>query len=227
VTFNGRTDALVGENSLTMNVGERGRIYFVNEGLNLDSNFHPIGAQWDLVYPEAATHQANRAIRGSQSTLVVAGGGTVVEIDALVPSTIILVDHALVRTFYKGAIGTIVISGDANPELFSGGSSEAPPEESGSGGEASAANGETIFNATCQACHGAAGQGVDGLGPPLASNAFIAGLSDVELVQFINEGRPVDHPDNTTGIAMPPKGGNPALSDADLADIVAYLRTLQ
>ena len=118
VTFNGRTDALVGDNTLAMNVGERARIYFVNEGLNLDSNFHPIGSQWDLVYPEAATHPANRVIRGSQSTLVVAGGGTVVELDAIVPSTIILVDHALVRTFYKGAIGTIVVSGDQNPEIF-------------------------------------------------------------------------------------------------------------
>jgi nitrite reductase (NO-forming) len=118
VTFNGRTDALVGDNTLAMNVGERARIYFVNEGLNLDSNFHPIGSQWDLVYPEAATHSANRVIRGSQSTLVVAGGGTVVELDALVPSTIILVDHALVRTFYKGAIGTIVVNGAQNPEIF-------------------------------------------------------------------------------------------------------------
>jgi plastocyanin len=119
VTFNGRTDALSGDNTLRMSVGERARIYFVNEGLNLDSNFHPIGSHWDTVYPEAATHPANRVIRGSQSTLVVAGGGTVVEIDALVPSTIILVDHALVRTFYKGAIGTIVIDGAENPELFS------------------------------------------------------------------------------------------------------------
>ena len=129
VTFNGRTDALVGDNTLAMNVGERARIYFVNEGLNLDSNFHPIGSHWDLVYPEAATHPANRVIRGSQSTLVVAGGGTVVEIDALVPSTIILVDHALVRTFYKGAIGTIVVSGAANPELFAVlGGAEGPAE---------------------------------------------------------------------------------------------------
>ena len=119
VTFNGRTDALTGDNTLRMRVGERARIYFVNEGLNLDSNFHPIGSQWDSVYPEAATHPANRVIRGSQSTLVVAGGGTVVELDGLVPSTVILVDHALVRTFYKGAIGTIVIEGDENPELFS------------------------------------------------------------------------------------------------------------
>ena len=118
VTFNGRTDALKGDNTLTMAVGERARIYMVNQGLNLDSNFHPIGSHWDLVYPEAATHAANRAIRGSQSTLVVAGGGTVVELDGLVPSTIILVDHALVRTFYKGALGTIVVEGDPQPELY-------------------------------------------------------------------------------------------------------------
>ena len=118
VTFNGRTNALSGDNTLTMAVGERARIFFVNEGLNLASNFHAIGSHWDAVYPEGATHQANRVIRGSQSTLVVTGGGTVVELDALVPSTIILVDHALVRTFYKGAIGTIVITGDPQPEIF-------------------------------------------------------------------------------------------------------------
>ena len=118
VTFNGRTDALTGDNTLAMQVGERARIYFVNAGLNLVSNFHPIGSHWDAVYPEAATHAANDVIRGSQSTLVVAGGGTVVELDALVPSTVILVDHALTRTFDKGAIGTILIEGDHDPELY-------------------------------------------------------------------------------------------------------------
>ncbi len=118
VTFNGRTDALTGDNALTMNVGERARFYMVNEGLNLTSNFHPIGSQWDVVYPEAATHPANGVIRGSQSTLVVAGGGTVVELEAYVPSTVILVDHALVRTFYKGAMGLVTITGELNPEIF-------------------------------------------------------------------------------------------------------------
>lgn len=134
VTFNGRIGALTGENTLAMNVGERARIYFVNEGLALDSNFHPIGSQWDVVYPEAATHQANRVIRGSQSTLVVAGGGTVVEIEGIVPSTILLVDHALARTFDKGALATIVVSGDPNPEVFG-----VPAD--GSGGEAGSGDG--------------------------------------------------------------------------------------
>jgi nitrite reductase (NO-forming) len=137
VTFNGRTDALIDDNALQMEVGERSRIYMVNEGLNLTSNFHPIGSHWDVVYPEAATHPVNRVIRGSQSTLVVAGGGTVTELVGHVPSTILLVDHALVRTFYKGAIGQIVISGEPN-DIFSAddGLAAAVEDDGGGGGEA-------------------------------------------------------------------------------------------
>jgi nitrite reductase (NO-forming) len=118
VVFNGSVGALTGDNTLRMAVGERARIYFINEGLNLNSNFHPIGSQWDAVYPEAATTPGNPIIRGSQSTLVVTGGGTIVEIQTYVPETILLVDHALTRTFYKGALATIVVDGDANPEIF-------------------------------------------------------------------------------------------------------------
>lgn len=120
VTFNGHVGALTDDNALQMQVGERARFYMVNEGLNLDSNFHPIGSQWDVVYPEAATHPSNRVIRGSQSTLVVAGGGTVTELVGHVPSTILLVDHALVRTFYKGCMGQVVVSGPPNA-IFSAG----------------------------------------------------------------------------------------------------------
>lgn len=118
VTFNGRTNALLNENELKMRVGERARIYFVNEGLNLDSNFHPIGSHWDVVYPEGATHPANVVIRGSQTTLVPAGGSTVVELVGLAPMKVVLVDHALVRTFYRGAVGSILIEGSENPEIF-------------------------------------------------------------------------------------------------------------
>ncbi|NNE12565.1 MAG: multicopper oxidase domain-containing protein [Ilumatobacter sp.] len=120
VTFNGRTDALTGDNTLQMAVGERARFFMVNEGLNLDANFHPIGSHWDLVYPEGATHPINTVIRGSQSTLVVAGGGSVCELVGYVPSTIVLVDHALVRTFYKGCIGLVEVTGDESP-IFSTG----------------------------------------------------------------------------------------------------------
>lgn len=102
VTFNGSVGAIADDNSLKMKLGERSRIYFVNEGLNLTANFHPIGSHWDKVYPEAATHPDNSIIRGSQSTSVVAGGGTVVEMLGMSPSSIVLVDHALTRAFDKG-----------------------------------------------------------------------------------------------------------------------------
>lgn len=118
VVFNGVVGALQGEGSLKMQVGERARIYFVNEGLNLISSFHPIGSHWDAVYPEGATTPGNPIIRGSQTTLVPAGGGTIVEIVGQVPMNVLLVDHALSRTFYKGALGIIEITGAENAEIY-------------------------------------------------------------------------------------------------------------
>ncbi len=86
--------------------------------------------------------------------------------------------------------------------------------------------GEELF-VTCAACHGPNGEGVEGLGKDMTASEFIASKSDDELVEFIKVGRAPDDPLNTTGVAMLPKGGNPALSDEDLYDIVAYIRTLQ
>ena len=85
--------------------------------------------------------------------------------------------------------------------------------------------GKTLF-ATCAACHGANGEGVTGLGKPFTTSEFITSKTDAELVEFLKVGRAVDDPLNTTGVAMPPKGGNPALSDQDLLDLVAFIRTL-
>lgn len=122
VVFNGTRGAIAGDNALQIDVGDRARFYFVNAGLNLDSNFHPIGSHWDAVWPEGAT--LNAPIRGSQTTLVPAGGGVVVDLLGQVPSNIILVDHALTRAFDKGAIGVVTVSGAENPEIFAVGESE-------------------------------------------------------------------------------------------------------
>jgi nitrite reductase (NO-forming) len=116
VVFNGAKGALMGAGAPTMQVGERARIYFINAGLNLVSSFHPIGSHWDVVYPEAAL--LNEPLRGSQTTLVPAGGGTVVELVGQVPSSITLVDHALARAFDKGALGSIIVQGEENPEIY-------------------------------------------------------------------------------------------------------------
>jgi disulfide bond formation protein DsbB len=109
--------------------------------------------------------------------------------------------------------------GDSGGDGSSG--TDAP---AGSVGDASA--GQEIFDTTCVACHGADAKGLPGLGRDLTSNAFIAENSDDEMVAFLEVGRPADHPDNENGVQMPPKGGNPALSDDDLYDVVAYLNTL-
>jgi len=148
VVFNGAVGAIAGDNALQMQVGERSRIYFVNAGLNLASNFHPIGSHWDKVYQEAAL--LNAPIRGSQTTLVPAGGGTVVEMVGLSPSTIVLVDHALSRTFDKGAAGHIVISGEENPEIFaavgdsSSGAADHSHDDGAAGDDTAAVEGEQV-----------------------------------------------------------------------------------
>jgi len=80
---------------------------------------------------------------------------------------------------------------------------------------------------TCSACHGPEGKGVPGLGKDMTASEFITGKTDAELVDFIKVGRDPSDPLNTTGVAMPPKGGNPALSDDDLLNVVMFIRTLQ
>jgi disulfide bond formation protein DsbB len=96
------------------------------------------------------------------------------------------------------------------------------------GGEVAAgdsAGGEAIYGSTCVACHGPDAAGIPGLGLPLVDSEFVQSMSDAELIAFIETGRPAS--DGTTGVAMPPKGGNPSLTDQDIADVVAFLRTLQ
>lgn len=89
------------------------------------------------------------------------------------------------------------------------------------------ASGKKLFNRTCIACHGADGVGIKGNGKALVHNDFIKSLSDDDLLAFVKQGRAPTDSKNTTGIQMPPRGGNPALTDDDLLDIIAYLRTLQ
>ncbi len=88
------------------------------------------------------------------------------------------------------------------------------------------AAGKSVFDTTCFACHGMNAKGIPGLGKDLVDSSFVHSLSDQELVEFIDKGRPATDPANTTGIAMPARGGNPALTDAQLADVAVYLRSL-
>lgn len=89
------------------------------------------------------------------------------------------------------------------------------------------ASGATLYSASCAACHGVNGAGIDRLGVPLAANEFIATHSDAEVIEMIKQGREFNDPANTTGLVMPPNGGAPNLTDSDLQAIIAYLRSIQ
>ncbi len=100
----------------------------------------------------------------------------------------------------------------------------------GGGGKSAAApgvaEGKAIFDRICATCHGKDANGLPKLGKGLRNNEFTKSQSDAELVDFMKSGRPATHPLNTTGVDMPPKGGDPTITDEDLQNIVAFLRTL-
>ena len=140
---------------------------------------------------------------------------------------LIVVSISLIALFVLAACGGK--KEEAAPAPTATEAAPAAAESASTGGAASQGDpekGQQLFVATCAACHGPAGEGVQGLGKDMTTSDFIAGLSDEELVEFIKIGRDTSDPANTTGVAMPPKGGNPTLTDEQLMDIVAYIRSI-
>jgi len=84
-----------------------------------------------------------------------------------------------------------------------------------------AATPETLYNQTCVACHGANGKGALPGVPDLTSDKGpLARMSDEDLIRSTMDGMQTPG----SAMAMPAKGGNPALSDEDAARLVRYLR---
>lgn len=115
ITFNGHTPNADG--SLSSETGKRIRIYIGNGGVNLISSFHIIGEIFDVVYPEGAIGSAPH--QNVQTTLIPAGGATIVDFQLEVPGTYVLVDHALAR-LDRGAWMLLNVVGKENPGIFSG-----------------------------------------------------------------------------------------------------------
>ena len=142
-------------------------------------------------------------------------------------SLVLLVSYiALAKPFTPSTATSTTASSVVDTTLATTTSTLAPDTTISRSAIGALVRGEEVFNGTCIACHGAGGVGVDGLGMPLPSSAFVAGLTDEGLVAFLAVGRPVDDPANTTGLACPARGGNTSLTDADLAAVAAYLRSI-
>ena len=88
-------------------------------------------------------------------------------------------------------------------------------------------NGASLYSQGCASCHGENGVGAEGLGTALANSPQVSELSESEMFAIIRDGRAADAPNNRTGIAMPPSGGQLDLTDKQIVDIILYIQTLQ
>lgn len=115
VVFNGKVGSIVDTKSLVANVGDNVRLFIGNGGPNLISSFHVIGVVFDKVYLEAGSIASSNI----QTTLIPAGGATIVEFKVKVPGNYVLVDHSIFRAFNKGAIGILKVIGKDDKEIYS------------------------------------------------------------------------------------------------------------
>lgn len=226
VLFNGADGALTGKGSLTANSGEKVRMYFGVGGPNLTSSFHVIGAIFDRVYTEGGTHFQENV----QTTMVPAGGSTIVEFVPKVPGNLTLVDHSLTRAFNKGAVGLMAVSGPARPELYSKGVKTPLPALAGAPAKVAApaapvaaaplARGQAVYERVCAACHLPDGSGVAGVFPPLAKSDFFQ-ERPYEMAHIVLHGRSgelVVNGEHYNGV-MPPQD----LNDEDVAAVINYI----
>jgi mono/diheme cytochrome c family protein len=86
--------------------------------------------------------------------------------------------------------------------------------------------GQINYSIFCISCHGPDAKGLPDQGLDLTASQLLHKSTDEELLQFVIQGRPIDHPENTTGVEMPPRAGFPNLEDAQILTIIAYLRSI-
>lgn len=232
VVFNGAVGALTDERALTAETGETVRLYVGNGGPNLISSFHVIGEIFDLVRHEGGM-MVNHNV---QSTLVPAGGATVVEFGLEAPGTFLLVDHSLFRAFNKGALGMLKVAGDENLQVYSGridggiyqpegGAIQniaAPPIEA-QRAETVAERieyGRRIYNRDCAACHQAEGQGIPNVFPPLAEADYLNGDTTRAISAVIHG---LLGPITVNGVEYNSIMPSVELSDEEVANVLTFV----
>lgn len=248
IVFNGAVGSLVGDKALQAKVGETVRIYFGVGGPNITSSFHIIGEIFDKVYTEGGMKYAQENV---QTTLVPAGGSTVVDFKVEVPGTFILVDHSLTRAFNKGALGMLKVTGPETPVIYSGkevdevylgqasdaGSASSKrqaeltvkradaiarnPEITGITKEIQMERGKQVFLTSCFACHLANGEGIPGVFPPLAGSDYLNADKD-RAIRIVTKG--LSGPVTVNGKTynnVMPPQAQ--LDDAGIADVLTYI----
>jgi nitrite reductase (NO-forming) len=243
VVFNGRVGSLMGDNALKANVGERIRLYVGNAGPSLVSSFHIVGGIFDNVYSEGGTTVNQHNV---QTTLVPAGGSSMVEFTPHVAGDYQLVDHSMFRAFNKGAMGSLIVTGPSVSALYSGKLSEGvynpgthlerlsanstvrtqSPVQAGivqtTNNNSLLEQGEHVYSTICATCHQVGGQGLPNIFPPLARSDFLMKDKDRAvgiLLQGLQEEITVNG--NKYKGVMP----RLPLTNQQIAGVLTYVRT--
>lgn len=246
VVFNGSVGSTVGDKAISASAGEKVRLFIGNGGPNLVSSFHVIGEIFDNVYGEGGIVANQHEV---QTTLVPAGGSSIVEFTVNVPGTYNLVDHSIFRAFNKGAIAQLKVSGEENPIIYSGkqkdeiylgsGTSsdgdikQSPLDISTKGSDAELNAGEItdikkimeagrqVYTATCQPCHQVDGKGIPNVFPPLAKSDYLM-KDKARSIKAVTHGLsgPITVNGQKYNSAMPAQN----LSDSQVAAVLTYVR---
>ena len=235
VVFNGSVGANTGDNAMEVKVGETVRLFVGNGGPNLSSAFHVIGEIFDKVHVEGG----DLLNYNVQTTTIPPGGSSIVEFKCEAPGTLNIVDHAIFRTFNKGALAQIKVKGEENKTVYSGKQRDDVylPEGSAVQHIAGAAPkaviaertkeeritlGKTAYETNCAACHMKDGVGVPGAFPTLVKSDYLANRVD-KGIGIILKG--LSGPIQVNGKEF--NGVMPAiqLTDDEVANILTYVRT--
>ncbi|WP_154224704.1 c-type cytochrome [Marinicella rhabdoformis] len=81
--------------------------------------------------------------------------------------------------------------------------------------------GKEVYEQTCIACHGKDGKGAVPGVPDLTIPEGVLSQSEEVLLAHIRDG----FKSKNSPMAMPAKGGNPSLSESDLLNVVAYMKS--
>ena len=234
VLFNGSESALTGPKALKTQTNQRIRLFVGNGGPNLVSSFHVIGEIFDKVQFEGGT----RFQENVQTTLIPAGGAAIVEFHTEVPGNYILVDHAIFRAFNKGALALLEVTGETQPDIYSGKqvdemylsdklTSLAPVAAAAKASSEGTLTkdqqiqaGSVLFKGTCSTCHQENGEGLANVFPPLAKSDYLLSNRERAIGVVLNGlTGPVTVNGATYNSVMPPMS---QLADDEIANILTY-----
>lgn len=231
VVFNGAVNSMTGDKALKAKVGETIRLFVGNGGPNLVSSFHVIGEIFDKVYTEGG----GKFNTNIQTTLVPAGGSSIVEFKVDVPGNLVVVDHSIFRTFNKGSLGLIKVEGSEDKSIYSGKTADNVYLPEGAAIQtindkehvATAQTledrikmGKNVYTQNCAACHQPDGKGIAGAFPPLASSDWL-NKDAKRAISVVKNGLSgaITVNGNQFNSVMPALG----LSEEDIANVLTFV----